>query len=162
MMKAKTILVPLDGSSLAETALAPAMEIARENDGKLILLRAAVAHTLPMADLTEAQVDAVREAEAYLTAAKNRATVGGVADVDISVWYGQPVEAIVEAARFRKADLIVMSSHGRSGMKRLVLGSVAESVLRMTMVPVLLIRPGGAVHETPATGEPLAKEIARV
>ena len=160
-MKAKTILVPLDGSSLAEAALAPAMEIARENDGKLILLRAAVAHTLPMADLTEAQVEAVREAELYLTGAKARAAGGGVTDVDISVWYGQPVEAIVEATRFRRADLIVMSSHGRSGVRRLVLGSVAESVLRMTTVPVLLIRPGDAPDERP-NGASRAREIARV
>src|SRR5205807_1955958 len=64
-----------------------------------------------------------------------------LAAVDTSVWYGPPAEAIVEAARFRRADLIVMSSHGRSGVGRLVLGSVAETVLRASTVPILLLRP---------------------
>jgi nucleotide-binding universal stress UspA family protein len=61
------------------------------------------------------------------------------------VWYGPPVEAIADAAQLRKTDLIVMSTHGRSGLGRLVLGSVAESVLRATSTPILLLRP-----ETPA------------
>ena len=161
-MKVKTILVPLDGSSLAEAALTPAMEIARESGGRLVLLRAAVGHRGPMADPTDAQVEAVREAEQYLAEAKARVATAGVADAETSVWYGPPVEAIVEAARFRKADLIVMSSHGRSGLGRLVLGSIAESVLRSTSVPILLIRPGNAPLDTPFVGAPSAKEVARV
>jgi nucleotide-binding universal stress UspA family protein len=161
-MKVKTILVPLDGSSLAEAALTPAMEIAGESGARLVLLRAAVGHRSPMADPTEAQVQAVREAEEYLTEAQARVATAGVVDAEISVWYGPPVEAIVEAARFRKADLIVMSSHGRSGLGRLVLGSIAESVLRSTSVPILLIRPGNAPLDTPFVGAPSAREVARV
>jgi nucleotide-binding universal stress UspA family protein len=86
----------------------------------------------------------------------------GVANAETSVWYGPPVEAIVEAARYRKADLIVMSSHGRSGVGRLVLGSIAESVLRSTSVPILLIRPGDVPLESPFVGATRAKEVARV
>jgi nucleotide-binding universal stress UspA family protein len=56
------------------------------------------------------------------------------------VWYGPPADSIVDAARFRKADLIVMSTHGRSGLGRLVVGSVAETVLRSTTTPILLVR----------------------
>jgi nucleotide-binding universal stress UspA family protein len=161
-MKVKTILVPLDGSNLAEAALQPAVELARESRAKLVLLRAVEAYARPMVDPTDAQVHAVREAERYLAEAKDRAATGGVADAETSVWYGPPVEAIVEAARFRKADLIVMSSHGRSGLGRLVLGSIAESVLRSTTVPILLIRPGDAPLDVPFAGTPRAKEVARV
>jgi hypothetical protein len=61
-----------------------------------------------------------------------------------SVWYSQPAQAIVEAARMRRVDLIVMSTHGRSGLRRVVLGSVAESVVRGTQTPILLVSAAGA------------------
>jgi nucleotide-binding universal stress UspA family protein len=159
-MKISTILVPMDGSVLAEAALAPAVELARERGAKLLLLRAAEAHTLPMADPTEAQVAAVRDAEQYLADMRDRA-MRGITDVDVSVWYDPPARAIVEAAQYRKADLIVMSSHGRSGLGRLVLGSVAETVLRATAVPILLIRPSAAPLDTPFGDAPPAKDMAR-
>jgi len=57
---------------------------------------------------------------------------------------------------------LVMSSHGRSGLGPLVLGSIAESVLRSTSVPILLIRPGGAPLDMPFVGTPRAKDVARV
>jgi nucleotide-binding universal stress UspA family protein len=161
-MKVKTVLVPLDGSIFAEAALAPAADLVREAGAKLLLLRAAEAHTLPLADRIKAEVDVMHEAQEYLAAARARVTAAGVGDVEISVWYGPPAEAIVEAARCRHADLIVMSSHGRSGVARLVLGSVAESVLRATAVPILLIRPDGAPLDTSFMGAPTAKEIAHV
>src|SRR5262245_12614375 len=119
-MKVTTILVPLDGSALAEAALEPAIELARERRAKLLLLRAAEAHTLPMADPTDAQVTAVRDGEQYLTEVRDRILRTNTADVDVTVWYGPPAQVIVEAAQYRKADLIVMSSHGRSGLGRLV------------------------------------------
>jgi nucleotide-binding universal stress UspA family protein len=160
-MKVTTILVPLDGSLLAEAALTPAVELAREKGAKLRLLRAAEAHTFPMADPTEAQVTAVRDAEIYLAEVRYRLQQMGLAEVEVSVWYGAPAQAIVETARSTKADLIVMSSHGRSGLGRLVLGSVTESVLRSTAVPILLIRPGAALLDAPA-GAPGAKEVTHV
>ena len=160
-MQITTILVPLDGSVLAETALTPAVELARLKGARLVLLRATEAHTLPMADPVQAQVEAVREAEDYLAGVRGRLTQAGIGSVETSAWYGAPAEAIVEAARFRKADLIVMSSHGRTGLGRLVLGSVAESVLRGTRVPILLIRPGEAPIDTPFMPV-TAKEVAHV
>jgi nucleotide-binding universal stress UspA family protein len=142
-MKLRKILVPLDGSRLAEAALGEAIELSRSG-AALVLLRAAEAARVPLADPTEAQVAVVREAEAYLDAVAERARAAGVANVETSVWYGRADDAIVEAARVRDIDLIVMSSHGRSGLGRLVFGSVAESVLRGTTTPILLIRPNGA------------------
>ena len=140
-MKRQTLLVPLDGSEMAEVALAKAMELAAMmQHPKLLLLRAAEAHTFPGVDPTEAQVKVVREAEEYLDAVAERLHRKGIRDVQTSVWYGHPAESIVEAARFYEVDLIVMSTHGRSGLGRLILGSVAESVIRGTVMPILLVR----------------------
>lgn len=147
-MKLKKILVPLDGSALAESAIDKALEVAAP-ESTLMLLRAAEAHSLPGVDPTEAQVEIVREAEEYLAAVAARLNEQGVTRVETSVWYGPAASAIVEAARLRKADLIVMSTHGRSGLGRLILGSVAESVLRGTMTPILLLRVPGAPVEAP-------------
>jgi len=58
-----------------------------------------------------------------------------------SVWYGAAAASIVEVADATRADLIVMSTHGRSGLGRLLIGSVAESVVRATHTPILLLRP---------------------
>jgi nucleotide-binding universal stress UspA family protein len=160
-MNLKTILVPLDGSTVAEAALAPAVALAREAGAKLVLLRAAEAHTLPTTDPIEAQVDVMREAEEYLARTRAKVMGAGIADVEVSAWYGPAVEAIVQAARYRDADLIVMSSHGRSGVARLVIGSVTERVLRGTSVPILVIRPDGAPIDTSFRGAPAAKEVSR-
>ena len=87
-MKLGTILVPLDGSALAEAALPKAVELADVSGARVLLLRAAQASTLLGADLTEAQVRVVREAEDYLAALKDRLAKSGRASVETSVWYG--------------------------------------------------------------------------
>jgi nucleotide-binding universal stress UspA family protein len=149
-------------AGVAEAALTPAVDLARETGAKLLLLRAAEAPTRPTADPVEAQVVVMQEAQEYLAAAQDRVMAAGVADVEVSAWYGPPVEAIVEAARYRSADLIVMSSHGRSGVARLVMGSVTELVLRTTTVPILVIRPDGAPIDIRVVSAPTAKEVANV
>ena len=159
-MKAQRILVPLDGSTLGEAALDKAVEFARDG-ATLVLLRAAEAHQL-VGDSVTAQVEAVREAELYLGGLAERLRRGGVRGVETCVWYGPAAEAIVEAARSRNTDLILMSSHGRSGLSRLVLGSVAESVLRGTTTPILLIRPHGAPTVAFRTGGAPAAEVSHV
>jgi nucleotide-binding universal stress UspA family protein len=148
-MKLKKILVPLDGSSLAEAAIETAIDLAAGAPFTLVLIRAAEAHTLPGADPTDVQVHVVREAEEYLAAVRDSLAKRGITNVDTAVWYGPAAPAIVEGARLKKADLVVMSSHGRSGLGRLILGSVAESVLRGTTVPVCIVRAPEAPLETP-------------
>ncbi|HYB69838.1 MAG TPA: universal stress protein [Candidatus Bathyarchaeia archaeon] len=148
-MRVETILVPLDGSPLAETAIGPAWELASSWRATLILLRAAEAHTFPGVDPTDAQVQVVGEAETYLVAAAERLKQQGATKVEVSVWYGPAAGVIVEAARARKVDLIVMTTHGRGGLGRLILGSVAESVLRGTNTPILLLRAPEAPVEPP-------------
>lgn len=143
-MKVDTMLVPLNGSPLAEMALPPAIELLRENpNATLIVLRATEATTLPGVDPTDAQVAVVREAEEYLEGVAAGLRDEGLSRVITSVWYSRPAHAIVEAARLRGVDLIVMSTHGRSGLRRVVLGSVAESVVRGTQTPVLLVSAAG-------------------
>jgi len=139
-MEIHKILVPLDGSTLAEAAIDMAIDLAAGAPVTLSLLRAAEARTLPGADPTDMEVHVVREAEDYLASVRDRLAQRGITDVDTSVWYGQAAPAIPEAARLKKADLIVMSSHGRSGLGRLILGSVAESVLHITTVPLCIVR----------------------
>lgn len=140
-MKPKTVLVPLDGSKLAEEALAHAIAFAREG-AMLVLVRAADGHATPLTDPTIARIAAVQDAEIYLATVADRLRRVGVADVETSVQYGGPVDGIADVARTRNVDLIVMSTHGRSGLGRLVLGSVAEGVVRATSTPILLLRPG--------------------
>ena len=154
-MNPKIVLVPLDGSSLAEAALTTAMGFAR-NGALLILLRAVGAHGSPFVDPCDAQVVAVRKAEEYLTAVAARLRGAGAGNVETTVWYGPPAESIADAARYRRAELIVMSSHGRSGLGRLVLGSVAEDVLRTTCTPILLLRPG---VPSPASGRRVEEAV---
>lgn len=163
-MKMERILVPLDGSALAESAIATAVSMARPGPATLVLVRAAEAHTFPGADPTEAQVKVVQEAEAYLTGVTERLKKQGLASVETSIWYGPAAAAIVDAARARKADLIVMTTHGRGGLGRMIVGSVAESVLRGTTTPILLLRAAEAPLETPkGTGQARpAKEKADV
>jgi nucleotide-binding universal stress UspA family protein len=85
-----------------------------------------------------------------------------VTDVETSVWYAAATDAIIEAARMRDVDLIVMSTHGRTGLNRLMLGSVAESVLRGTSTPILMLRAHGAAAAAPAAMAPPAREMAHV
>jgi len=160
-MTPKKILVPLDGSSLAEAALWKAVDLGGADGAAYSLLRAAEAHTLPGADPVEAQVSAVREAEEYLEGVARRLRERGVRAVETHVWYGAPAGAIAEAAKVQKVDMIVMSTHGRSGLGRLILGSVAESVLRGTTTPILVVRAAGAPVDAPEAARP-AKEAARV
>jgi nucleotide-binding universal stress UspA family protein len=148
-MKVGKVLVPLDGSALGEAALWKAADLGGP-DTLLVLLRAAEAHRVPGADPIEAQITAVREAEDYLHRLAETAKAKGFERVETHVWYGPSAAAIVEAAEAQNVDLIVMSSHGRSGIGRLVLGSVTESVLRGTRTPILVLRPEGAPVSPPS------------
>lgn len=149
-MKVDRVLVPLDGSPLAERAIPKALELLSDHAAStLILLRAVKATTLPGSDPTEAQVAVVHEAESYLATVAARLREQGITRVVRSVRYSRAAKAIVEAARVRLVDLIVMSTHARSGLSRVMHGSVAESVLRRTRTPILLVSVGGCRLEVP-------------
>ena len=160
-MKVDTVLVPLDGSPLAEGALDRAVEIAVAAGAQVILLRATEAYTFFGADPIEAQVKVVQDAEAYLAAVADRLRALGVSEVRCSVWYGAPAPAIIDAAALNHVDLIVMMTHGRGGLERFVMGSVAESVVRGTSTPILLLRDAGAPVKAPTGAAAVAGAWAR-
>jgi nucleotide-binding universal stress UspA family protein len=144
------ILVPLDGSLVAETALPPALALARALGGSLTLLRVTppALGAEPLAEAIQAPVITYRprpqhreQADAYLAGAAQRFESRGV-PIRILVLRGDPATAIVQYAQEAPGvRLIAMATHGRSGVSRWVFGSVAEKVLRATPAPLLLVRP---------------------
>jgi nucleotide-binding universal stress UspA family protein len=132
------ILVPLDGSQLADKVLECAIPFALRDKAKL--------HVLRVTGGPDAQRDGLaREAEeklavSHLKLVEERVRKAGV-NVSVHVAHGDPVEEIVQLATRLKVDLIAMSSHGRSGVRRWIRGSVAETVLREASSPVLLLSP---------------------
>ena len=159
-MNLTKILVPLDGSALAEMAVPTAVELAKDKGATLVLMRAAE-EPPSLTDVVAAQVDVVSEAEGYLEAMAGRLRADGCPRVETCVWYGAPAPSIVEAVEASGADLVVMTSHGRSGIGRLILGSVAESVLRGTWAPILLLRAKGAAV-LPPVGATKRAEVSHV
>lgn len=147
----KQIVVPMDGSALAETALGQAIELARAFNAPILLVRivdvssmASYAGATPMAGadfgLLGTMVDEERQdATTYIDAMVKKLEGEGLT-VRGEVLQGAIASAIVQAAG--PHDVIVIASHGRSGMKRWFLGSVAEEVVRRADCPVLLVRKG--------------------
>jgi nucleotide-binding universal stress UspA family protein len=140
----KRALVPLDGSPVAETILPFILEIAGPLDMEVVLLR--VVQPLPpivvegsrhvVAEAVEArQIDAEEYLAALAAELRDKAV-----RVQIRVRRGMPSEEILAGGREVGADLIAMTTHGRSGLGRLLFGSVAEEVLRQSDIPVFLMR----------------------
>ena len=149
----KKILVPLDGSELAEKALDYAVGLAKMTGAELVLIRipvleqvlAAAATALDTYHLEMSFDKSEQDAKRYFSELMVDYDGGDVAVRPLIV-PGSPAEVIGKTAVAEQVDLIVISSHGRTGWRRLVLGSVAEAVLREATVPVLLIK---AAEETP-------------
>jgi nucleotide-binding universal stress UspA family protein len=143
----KKILVPLDGSKLAEQVLPAAARVAAAAQGSLVLL-----HAVTPAEWfsLSAQTYVARErrhAAEYLAKLAEKVGEQGLG-VQERIVTGEPSRAIVASAAREKADLIALSTHGRSGVREWAFGSVAERVLRTTPLPVLVYR-GNA----PAAGD---------
>lgn len=146
----RRVLVPLDGSELAELVLPYAETWAQTFDAELILIRVP---TLPaFAPLnSDASLllptllsEAYEEADTYLANITRRLKAKGLKVHKAAVEPGAIAETIIDYAHDAGVDLIVMSTHGRSGLSRWVYGSVADRVLRGADVPVLLVRVPGA------------------
>jgi len=137
-----TILVPLDGSEFSERALPMATSLAQAMEAKVIWMRAASASVFPGVDPTDAQCEAIEDAESYLAAVATGLSEQGLT-VEVAAPFGDAAESIVLEAGMRTADLVVMCTHGRSGVGRWIYGSVAEQVLAHSPAPVLLVRPTG-------------------
>ena len=146
------ILVPLDGSKVGEAALAHVEQlvskIAPQVKTQIILLQVISSLThyviageasvqVPYTDREMAQIK--RKAKEYLDKAGECLKKKGVT-VKARIATGRAAEEIIKAADELKADLIAMSTHGRSGLSRLTFGSITDKVLRSSNVPVLVVR----------------------
>jgi len=154
----KKILVPLDGSKLAECALPHAEELAKRCDAEEVILvsatervrrqtRAPEARELYHAAGPEVTVTFGKkemQAQRYLRRIAKRVKAKGIkVRTDVLCW--PPAESIATYAERNDADLIVMSSHGRSGVSRWAHGSVANKVLQLSCVPVLIVKAPGCI-----------------
>ncbi|HZZ85134.1 MAG TPA: universal stress protein [Anaeromyxobacteraceae bacterium] len=145
----KKVLCPVDFSDPARGAMKAAAEIARQFDGELLLFHA---YQLPGYTLPEGSVvasprmlqDLADQAETHLEEWKRLAEGMGAPRVTIEKGIGEPAFEIVELARERGCDLVVVGTHGRTGFAHALLGSTAERVVRRAGCPVLTVRSSGA------------------
>ncbi|WP_121743417.1 universal stress protein [Natronorubrum halophilum] len=134
------ILVPVDESDPAAAALDHALEIADEWDATVSLLYVADTNESSQTRLGTEVVDVLeQEGEEIVSNARERVAERGVS-VTTDIVQGIPHEAIVQYAATHDADLVVMGTHGRDGLERYVLGSVAERVVNRATIPVLTVR----------------------
>ncbi|HKV59392.1 MAG TPA: universal stress protein [Ktedonobacteraceae bacterium] len=145
----KRILVPLDGSARAEKALLTAARLARSSGGTILLAQVA---TIPIMYESyggspyagEIMNTEIENAEAYLETMAQSEKLAGL-QVETNVLFGAPAQTLLSMATMFKADLIVMTSQGKTGVKRWVLGSVAQKVARHSPIPVLVLHEAGTM-----------------
>lgn len=143
-MKAQLILVPVDFTPMSEAALDAAATLARGSGGRLLIVH--VRESAALAGTHEHPYDDSRCTTAELTK-KLSAVVPpetGVA-CEHRLLEGSPVDAILSTAESTKADVIVLGTHGRRGVAGLLMGSVAEAVVRRAKCPVLAVKAEAAV-----------------
>ncbi len=143
----KKILSPVDGSELAECSLEHVREIATGCHVPEVVLLMVIEPFPPTPGFSEEwrlklEKDAEAEAEGYLTKLADRLNLGSE-DITVQtvVVHGRPAGNILKYASGSKVDLIIMSTHGESGVLHWVFGSVAEKVLSHSPVPVLIVSP---------------------
>ncbi len=141
----KKILVPLDGSAFAETILPHVRALASCTGAEIVLVQVvtepALIYAAPEAPIYESlRGDLRAEAEAYLKTITAQLAQDHLA-VTSECSEGIVAEAILEIANRVHADLIAMSTHGRGSVAKIVLGSVAESIVQHTTIPILLVHP---------------------
>ncbi|HEV2460975.1 MAG TPA: universal stress protein, partial [Ktedonobacterales bacterium] len=149
------ILVPLDGSFRAEQALPVAARLARATGGSLLLVRVVnppIDYSGGLAPVP-LMTDQILESEMagatdYLTAVAARPALSGI-EIMTEVLYGFPGQQLIESIEAHGTDLVVLCSHGRTGLSRWALGSVAHTLVHQSAAPVLILRQEG----TPARVE---------
>ncbi|HEX5690601.1 MAG TPA: universal stress protein [Roseiflexaceae bacterium] len=128
----KRIMVPLDGSELAQSALSHAVELCRGLEATLLLVY-----------VRDPRAGSVEAARRYLDFVRNQQAASGV-EIEILVREGPVASVLIDVSEKERVDLIAMATHGRSGLQRVVYGSVAEQLLRSSTKPILLVRVAGA------------------
>lgn len=153
-MQIRTILYPTDFSKGARAAMDHAISLAKDYDAKLILLH--VVEDIPIAEwyipsalsvaslMEDLKTSAMQEIQKWVAE-----VAAHVKDVEKMVVNGVPFVEIIGAAREKKADLIVIGTHGRTGIDHILFGSTAEKVVRKASCPVLTVRMGGKDFKMP-------------
>ena len=138
------ILAPIDFSQQAGQALDYAIAWGRQLSAQLILVHVVqslsevgidMAPALPSAHLETLEKELTRHLQGYLQRVEDAGVQG-----DLIIAHGSPLDEIIEIVKARQIDLIIMGSHGRSGLSHLLLGSMAEKVIRLVPCPVLIVR----------------------
>ncbi len=143
----ETITVPLDGSTVAEAALSYAQDLAQQLALELRLLRVVSVGTMAYyaveggpVDTTPVEQELEEDAAQYLNGIAESVSEQGLS-VTCTVERGSPALAIIDHVKNTQNNLVAICSHGRSGLGRLLIGSVADSIIRSSGVPVLVITP---------------------
>jgi nucleotide-binding universal stress UspA family protein len=164
----KKVLIPLDGSALSRAIIPQACRVLDPREYQVILLRVAepvvsitgapprpiaLGWSAPMYEsardieyaqhpIYSSQLEQSRRTELERTLLGERRTMEHAGFVaSIAIRFGEPADEIVETARSARVDLIAIATHGQGGLRRLLLGSVAEQVLSRVDIPILLLRP---------------------
>jgi nucleotide-binding universal stress UspA family protein len=148
----RRLVVPLDGSQLAERAVPYAIRLAQASHARLVLMQAVLSPPSPSldgGDWERGQLAAIEEGRQYLTDMAESMS-GQVDAVEIATPYGRPAAKILQTVEEYEADGVVMTTHGRTGFDHLLHGSVTEAVLARCSVPVFVVhtRPGEAAAPT--------------
>lgn len=145
----KRILVATDGSALSKKAVASAIELAATCGAQLVALKVVPRYpqayfegSIPLSaeEISRIETQWTESAQVQLAAVEKAAKAKGVDSKAVTVKSDVVSDAIIAAAKKQKADLIVMASHGRKGIKRLLLGSETQQVLTHSHIPVLVLR----------------------
>ena len=143
----KHVLIPTDGSELSVGAIRHGAEFAKEAGAKITLLTVTppfnafeLGRMLPLRDPEEYSQRVGEQAQKRLAAAREIVDAAGVPCETVHTEHDRPYEAIIEAARSRGCDLILMASHGWRGLSAILLGSETTKVLTYSTIPVLVVR----------------------
>jgi nucleotide-binding universal stress UspA family protein len=146
----KKILVPLDGSELAECALSHVKNLVKEGAAKEVIIlnvfkiyteAAGILEGAIYINIDETRSELSAASKKYLTTVASRLASDGINVKVESLEGGSPTDTLSEYAQKKGVDMIIMATHGYTGIKKLRFGSVALGVLHESHVPILLIRP---------------------
>lgn len=135
------VLVPTDGSQGAEAAIGPAVDIAHTYDARLHALCVVDTMALGVDVRSYAILDALEEsAQSAVETIEAQATHASVSEIETAIEHGNPYRGIRSYVQAHDIDLVVMGTHGRSGIERYLLGSVTEKTVRTSPAPVMTVR----------------------